>query len=284
MAVRFAPHVEALPPVWAQPHAGLGRQRKVALLGSHLTIKPAPWDDPSWELWGHASSRGFYVDGQGQKRVPHRFFDLHRRECWTKTNHKGEAYLKFLRNNTVPIYMQERFKDVPAAVRYPLERIAAEFRPYFTGHAAYMIALALIEGVTHIGFFGINYGKDFSGKDSEYLTQRGSCEYWMGVAEGRGVKIVLPKGSTLLADPKELYGYESHDEEGRLVESYLRRTEVRAFDATTATPVKAERDASGRALPPPHLRETVAEERANHPRPAWATLPDETREAALACV
>lgn len=268
MAVRFAPHVEAPPPVWVPPLAGLGRQRKIALLGSHTeTLKYAPWDDPSWELWAHASSRGFYVDDQNRKRVPHRFFDLHRRECWTKTNHKGKAYLHFLETNTIPIYMQQRFKEIPASVRYPLERVQAEFRGYLTGHAAYMIALALLEGVTHIGFFGVNYGKDKSGKDSEYLTQRGSCEYWMGVAEGRGVKLVLPKGCTLLNDPAELYGYESHDEEGQLVKSYLRRSEIKSFEPAGPAP-KPNVDEHGRAVPPAHLREAIELERAN--RPEWA--------------
>jgi hypothetical protein len=237
----------------------LGRTRKIALLGSHeATLKWAPWDDPSWELWGHASSRGWYP------KPPSRYFDLHRKECWTKSNQKGEKYVRWLAQNTVPIYMQDRYKEVPASIRYPIERVLAENRPYFTNHAAYMIALALMEGVTHIGFFGVNYGKSTSlGADCEYGTQRGSCEYWMGVAEARGVKLILPQGSTLLADPLELYGYASHDAEGLLVESYRQRTWIKP-----TTPVTGPKLPNGVAKPPKQVMAEMAREREEYPRPA----------------
>jgi hypothetical protein len=193
------------------PVAGMGRMRKIALLGSHYSLEYAPWGDLSWELWGHASSRFLY------KRKPDRYFDMHRKECWT-AGRKEERYVHWLAKNTVPIYMQQVHPEVPASVRYPKEQIFAEFRKYFSSHAAYMIALALYEGVTHIGLFGINYSAD-----SEYATQRGSTEYWLGFAEGRGVHIVIPARCTLLNDPPLLYAYESHDEQGRLVECYRRK-------------------------------------------------------------
>ena len=199
--------VERVHPV-RPPMATIGRQRKVGLLGSHHSLEYAPWFDPSWELWGHASSRFYY------KREPERYFDLHRKECWVMA-HKHDRYMSWLKRNIVPIYMQDVDKEVPASIRYPREIIFAENRRYFTCHAAYMIALALSEGVTHIGVWGINYSAD-----SEYGTQRGSCEYWLGVAEGRGVRIVLSEKNTLLQHPAQLYGYESHDENGRLVEAY----------------------------------------------------------------
>jgi hypothetical protein len=91
-------------------------------------------------------------------------------------------------------------------VRYPKERVLAEFPRYFTSHAAWMIALALTEGVTHLGFFGIHYALD-----EEHKKQRSGCEFWMGVAIGRGVQIVNPPGSPLMREPGWLYGYESHE-------------------------------------------------------------------------
>jgi hypothetical protein len=102
--------------------------------------------------------------------------------------------------------MQRRFQKVPASVRYPKERVVAEYPRYFTSHAAWMIALALSEGVTHLGFYGIHYALD-----EEHKKQRAGCEFWMGIAVGRGVQIVNPEGSPLLREPKWLYGYESHD-------------------------------------------------------------------------
>lgn len=252
MAVAMVPGVEAPPPMVVPPRAGLGRLRKIGFLGSHeASLKYAPWDDPSWELWGHASSRGLY------RRSPERLFDLHRKECWSKSNHKGNKYLKWLATNTVPIFMQERFPEVPASHRYPLERVLAEFRPYFTNHVAYMIALALTEGVTHLGFFGVNYSPD-----CEYGTQRGSAEYWMGLAEARGVHLVMPKTCTLLGDPKELYGYESHDADGKLVDAYTKRV------WTKQQPNAPKLLPNGLEVPPPGIAEAAAREFHDHPPPA----------------
>jgi hypothetical protein len=113
--------------------------------------------------------------------------------------------MDFLTKCNVPIYMQRVFDKVPASVRYPRERVMAEHPRYFTSHAAWMIALALSEGVTHLGFFGIHYSMD-----EEHRKQRAGCEYWMGVAHGKGVQLVVPEGAPLLREPGWLYGYESH--------------------------------------------------------------------------
>lgn len=229
--------------------------RKVALCGSHsASLTDAPWQDPSWEFWGHASSRGWY------RRQMDRYFDLHPRACWTRGGKKGDGYPKFLARNTVPIYMQQRFPEVPASVEYPRGRIMTEFsdsRPYYTSQVAWMIALALTEGVSAIGLYGINYGTE-----GEYLNQRGSAEYWLGRAAERGVRVVLPEQCTLLREPALLYGYESHDEvTGLLRDEYRPRlwgkVRVPAGD--------------GDALePPPEIRAMMEAEEREHPRPEWS--------------
>jgi hypothetical protein len=247
------------------PAAGLGRLRKIGFLGSHeASLRFAPWTDPTWELWGHASSRGFF------RRQPDRFFDLHRRECWSKSNNKGQKYLRWLETQPVPIYMQERFPEIPASVRYPFEQVSMELRrPYFTNHVAYMIALALSEGVTHLGFFGVNYGVD-----SEYGTQRGSAEYWMGRAEAMGVTLVIPETCTLLADPKELYGYESHDADGMLVKAYTKRTWSEP-KRLPGFPIGAD----GLEQPPDHILKLIAAERLENPPPTGAVCQPELAHA-----
>lgn len=233
--------------------------RKVALCGSHsLSLMDAPWDDPSWEFWGHSSARGFY-----RGRID-RYFDLHPKSCWTRAGKLSAAYPNWLAKNTVPIYMQKRFDEVPAAVEYPKGRILTEFgdcRPYFTNHVAWMIALALTEGVATLGLFGINYSSE-----SEYQRQRGSAEYWLGIASGRGVRVVLPEQCTLLRDPAPLYGYDSHDEvTGLLKAEYKPRIvkpeakKVPAYEANVPL-----------AQPPEHIRRFIEREEAENPRPEWA--------------
>lgn len=253
MAVVMVQATDLKPAVKTPPVVGFGRLRKVGFLGSHeASLKFAPWDDPTWEFWGHASSRGMY------RRAADRYFDLHRKECWAKSNNKGQKYLKWLGTQPVPIYMQERFAEVPASIRYPLEHVSFGLaRRYFTSHVAYMIALALTEGVTHLGFFGVNYSPD-----GEYGTQRGSTEYWMGRAEALGVHLVLPATCTLLADPKALYGYDSHDEQGTLVEAYTKRV------WTKTAPTTVTLDERGLAKMPPEIAAQLARERLENPPPA----------------
>jgi hypothetical protein len=105
--------------------------------------------------------------------------------------------------------MQEKYRDVPQSIRYPRERILSEFRRYITSQTGWMIALALTEGVTHLGFYGIHYDHQ-----DERGWQLACAEYWVGLAEGRGVQIAIPPGSPLLRNPL-LYGYESHDANGK---------------------------------------------------------------------
>jgi hypothetical protein len=193
------------------PHVGPGRLRKVAFLGGAKTLKFAPWHDETWELWAHSSCRHLC------QRDPDLLFDVHPEALWRNPKKKvwDPKYPKWLQTNRIPIMMQERYPDVPSSIRYPFETMITEFpRGYMANQVAYMAALALMEGVTHVGVFGCDYNTQ-----SEYGPQRGSAEYWLGMLEGRGVHVLLPPLCDLLNRPHLLYGYESHPN-GRRDKSY----------------------------------------------------------------
>lgn len=184
------------------PRSPIGQIRKIAILGGAHTIRFAPFHDLSWELWSHASSR------DRCKRAPDVLFDLHPKTLWGDPKKKSwdPGYLKWLKKNHIPIYMQERYPDIPSSMKYPFETMITEFpRGYMTNQSSYMIALALMSGATHIAVYGCHYQAK-----SEYWSQRGSMEYWLGVAEGRGVQVLIPPTCDLLNRPSLLYGYESH--------------------------------------------------------------------------
>jgi hypothetical protein len=186
---------------------GPGRLRKVALIGSvkHTRIH-APFADPSWEIWAHNSLPPRAID---DKRVD-RVFDLHPPNVFQTRLKCGRTdYYGWLKRLKVPVYMQKAYPEIATSVRYPLERIRAEWPLVpFGSQTAYMIALALSEGVTHIGLFGIHYEAE-----PERDEQRMNAELWVGVAYGRGVQVVIPDGCPIGRTPKELYGYDTHTPE-----------------------------------------------------------------------
>ena len=232
------------------------RTKKLALLGRTESIKFAPWDDPSWTLASHTSAREF------SKREPDWYFDLHRPACFQQQNKAWNGqYYTWLKHLQVPIFMQENWPEIPLSVRYPIERILQEKRAYLTNHCAYMIALALTEGVKTIGLFGCEYGAG-----TEYGTQRGSLEYWLGRFEEAGGTVVLPvKHCTLLNFPSTLYGYESHDEHGKLAGDYkavFKQTVAQVQPNTlTVLSLTGASDQTRPTLMPPPSGEAIAWER-----------------------
>lgn len=234
------------PAQWAKPEprrpllAGLGRLRKIALLGGAKTLAATPWDDPTWELWAHSSCR------MKCKRQPDILFDLHPPELWKHPKKKfwDPSYYDWLKVNHIPIYMQDHYPDIPSSLRYPFETMITEFpRGYMTNTSVYMIALALMQGVTHLGMFGCQYQSD-----TEYGPQRGSMEYWCGLAEGRGVHVLIPPGSDLLNKPSLLYGYQSHPEGVRAPEYTFAMGSTSVLEAKAKQ--RAERNPGPDGMPP----------------------------------
>jgi hypothetical protein len=242
-----------------------GSPYKVAILGGAGTLRYAPWHDPSWQLWAHASCRN---DCQ---RMPDLLWDLHPRALWSNPKKKSwdQTYYRWLQQNVTPIYMQEKYPDVPASLKYPFAQVIHQYRPYFTNHVAWMIALALTEGVTHIGLYGCHYSME-----SEYGIQRGCAEYWCGVADGRGVQVLIPPGCDLLNFPSQLYGYESHPDGVRHADYGLKqfkkpkveKPDGTKVDGTVIDPTKAEgrpplmalKDPGGNVMPPAWERSGLA--------------------------
>src|SRR5690606_3236102 len=193
----------------AQVTGATRKRTKVAIVGGGPTAATAPLADRSWEIW---------TFGRAKRPVARydRWFEMHsvpqlkalRGDRRTKMRYP--EYWRFLRRLRCPVYMQKRFRDIPASVPYPLERAIQEFGRCFTSTVSYMIALAIMEGCTHLGLWGI----DLTDQE-EYLYQRPAVEYLLGVAAARGIAVVMPPSCTLPVPlhprpvyTKVLYGYD----------------------------------------------------------------------------
>lgn len=164
---------------------------RVAIIGAGPSRAEAPWDDPSWSIWG--------LNEIAQPRAE-RWFELHPMAA------QSPGELEWLARAEAPVYLLDLDPRVPRGVRYPLERVLALTggRRYFTCTFAYQVALAVAEGASEIGLWGVDLDL---GTPRERIVEKPCVEYWLGLAEGRGVRVVIPTGGTLLRRP-HLYGYD----------------------------------------------------------------------------
>ena len=151
----------------------------------YLTLPDKPWTR-WWEI--HLIT---HEDGQWLRRGAPEF-----------RGQPVEEYLKSLAKLPCPVYMQQSNPLVPNAIRYPLQKVIADMGNYFTNTISYQIALAIMEGFKEIMVYGVDMACD-----SEYGHQRPSCEMFLGVAMGRGIKVTLPPASDLLKT-RFLYGFQ----------------------------------------------------------------------------
>lgn len=131
-------------------------------------------------------------------------FQMHVETIWKNPNNRNDKnHAAWLATQTeTPVYMQEKYPDVPMAVRYPIEDVSAGVnfnKRYFTSSVAYALALA-----SHLPYKRVElYGVEME-TDTEYRYQRDGVTFWIGVCLGRGKEVVA--NCSMFEAP--LYGYE----------------------------------------------------------------------------
>lgn len=123
------------------------------------------------------------------------------------------AMMDWLKTSKVPVVTSRAHPDYPALVEFPLEDILNHLgHDYFNSTAAYAVAFAIHTGATIISLFGMDYTYP---KAHDAEKGRACVEFWLGQAHARGIKINLPKTTTLLDSmyprASRLYGYDLVD-------------------------------------------------------------------------
>jgi len=164
-----------------------------------------PWKDKGWELWG---MNGLY------RYLPAKYFAR-----WFELHAKGkslgqrgwrepEADLRAL-SRKLTLYLTARERGIPLGVPYPLKAVEAltPHGHYHAGTFDFMVALAILEGATDIMVAGTNLSAG-----GEPLSARPCLEYWLGVAEARGIAITVESGDLFrifrLLRTREQYGFD----------------------------------------------------------------------------
>ena len=127
-----------------------------------------------------------------------RWFEIHNRAVWEAD---GEEHVEFLKTCSVPVYMLTEYPDIPNSVAYPYEEVKEKLSGYLASTVDYMLALAIAEDVDELHVIGVNMATE-----TEFTHQRPSCEYWLGMAQGRGIIVHLPENSPMLRSSLGLYG------------------------------------------------------------------------------
>jgi hypothetical protein len=118
-----------------------------------------------------------------------------------------------------PDYAPLSLPAMPNAVTYPLAELEEQFKlpaPFWASTFAYQIALAISEGFTGIGLFGLDFGSE-----REVIFERGNALWWAGLACGRGISLAVPPRSTLLNHGAR-YGFQ-YDEEVAFCNGWIER-------------------------------------------------------------
>ena len=183
--------------------------KKVFILGTgHWDLLEVPWEEKAefWQL-----NNAYEDDAMNMDKVT-RWFDLHtderRRRRWQT---KQIEWLE--EEHDFPVYMQEASKRHPSAVEFPIDKIGKKLmktklqwgdsavQRWFGCSHAFMTAFAIYEGFKEIEYRGIHLMNPV-----EVYMERPSFFYWLGQANARGIKTIIPESSYLLWD--QTYAYD----------------------------------------------------------------------------
>lgn len=119
--------------------------------------------------------------------------------------------LAWLKTTSTPVITSRSHPDYPALQELPLEDLVNDLTfDYFNSTAAWAVAYAIHIGVEKISLFGCDYTYP-NAHDAE--KGRACLEFWLGYGAARGVKIGLPKTTTLMdalnSRQERLYGYDT---------------------------------------------------------------------------
>ena len=186
---------------------------KVAIVGWGNGRLSVPSWDTSWEIWA--------VNDAPALRVTRRF-ELHRRHH-LRRDFGEDGLKKYLQRvakrypkpkhgptyQPVYVWSPEEYPELKDAEAYPLSKVSKLPRgaSYHAWSPDWMIAMAIAMGAKQIALHGIE-----PTHTGEPPSARACTEYWLGVAEGRGIKTFGGIGSCFkiyaLHESERLYGFD----------------------------------------------------------------------------
>ena len=143
-------------------------------------------------------------------------FHMHDLPWIKETNWRDEGFSidmihKKCQDLNIPLMSLREYKDMSQVIKYPLDEIVEKFHTnYFGSSIDLMFAYALYKEYEKINLYGVNMVIP-----GEYLNQKSSMEFWLGIAFGLRlttgkpeVKVYAGKYSNVLKTfDGKIYGY-----------------------------------------------------------------------------
>lgn len=186
-------------------------KKTVAFVGmAPRTRERAPFDVPDIEIWTLGRSwrdkklvNGKAIEEKWVKRIS-RHYEIHPKGFQYLDNKPDEPHFGWLKEeHDFPIYMDDKYPEFPASVRYPIEWAVETYGRHFTSSMSYFFPIAEQDGFDRIEIYGFEMG--FGG---EYAYQMPEVAYhigWFRALHGYD-SVVIPPDSKILRAP--LYAYE----------------------------------------------------------------------------
>jgi hypothetical protein len=98
-------------------------------------------------------------------------------------------------------------QDVITLDNYPIDTITEAFgTEYFSNSIPFMIALAIFQGASKIRLWGCHINQQ-PGDEEVIAKNHPGVEYWIGRAEGIGIRVEVNGDSMLMSCRDGMYGY-----------------------------------------------------------------------------
>lgn len=189
-------------------------------MGTHYKgLRDFDWKRTDCDIWMFNEAANAKRNGKLIYPKTDVLFQLHHEAIWKNPKNRGdEKHYEWLKSGqTPPVYMQEKYEDVPNSIRYPLEEVLSfidnvkivvdgkeKIFKYFSSSPEYALALAayMIKSshkYTRVEVWGIELETE-----SEYAYQRTGFAFWNGYLAGLGIELILC--NSIFDGP--MYGYE----------------------------------------------------------------------------
>ncbi|KKN77962.1 hypothetical protein LCGC14_0355270 [marine sediment metagenome] len=179
------------------------------------------WQTTDPDIWA-AKDAGLIRGNENRQKLDRLFFfdDV---EQISGASHP--EFAKHAADLDIPVITKMHYPEIPKSVAFPLQEVLEKFRllppglgkltlneiltkarVYFTSSIAYMVAQAIYEEFDTI----VIHRMQVNPHSMEYLGQKSCQDFWLGMAIGRGIRLMISEDSYLCGpDPWEpgLYGY-----------------------------------------------------------------------------